>query len=183
MKGKPMKKTTTWLASAMIVAAAAAGCSVTVTEGDGGTTGGSGGTGGSTGGSGGTGGTTGGTAGTGGSGGTAGAPTDGGGGTGGGDAGMPMCTTNPNDPVCVRCGFNNCMDEACACAAHPQCRAAMTTFNNCIGAPNADLEACAVTFIVNANVDGGGSYANPLATCMADKCFDTCQMSDAGRGG
>jgi hypothetical protein len=180
MKGKPMKKIATLLAAGVIVAVAAVGCSVEVTEGDGGTaSGGTGGT--STGGTGGTGGTAGagGTGGSSGSGGTAGTTVDGGGGTGGSDSGAPMCVTMQTDPVCNKCAFSKCQTEHCACNAASTCRGPMATFYMCLSMPNADSVTCATTFTVNANVDGGGGLANDLATCMLDECDNTCAGRDA----
>ena len=180
-----MKTIVTWLAAG-VVAAAAAGCSVEVTEGDGGTaTGGAGGSGatGGTGG-GGTGGTGGVDAGPDGSSGSAGtAGSAGSGGSSGDGGGMVMCSSNPNDPACTRCAFNNCMMEACACGADSICLPAMIRFNTCIGRPMANLDDCATTFAIEANVDGGGGLANDLASCMDSNCFDTCQSTDAGGGG
>ena len=175
-----MKKIATWLTLGAIVAAAAA-CSVSVTEGDGGTaTGGSGGSGGSTGGSGGTGGTAGATGGTAGSAGT----TGGSGGTAdaGSDTPVVTCTHNPNvDGRCHGCAFMKCSMEHCACNAVSSCKTPMLAFYACLSAPNADEVGCATTFATNANVDGsGGGLANDLATCMLSDCSDTCAGRDAG---
>jgi hypothetical protein len=185
MKGNPMKKIATWLAAGVIVAAAALGCSVTVTEGDGGAgaTGGTGGTG-ATGGTGGAAGT-GGTAGTGGASGSSGAAgaTGGTGGTvdAGSDAPVVMCTTNPNDHACNRCAFNKCLNFHCACNAVSTCRSPMLQFYTCAAMPNAKIEDCAVTFVVNANPDGSGAgLAADLAECTVDECTDTCAGREAG---
>jgi len=176
-----MKKIATLLAAGVIVATAAAGCSVSVTEGDGGTsttsnTGGSGGSGGSTGGSAGTGGTsgTGGTAGTGGSGGgTADAASD---------TPVVTCTYNPNsDGRCFGCAYNKCQMEHCACNAVSSCKTPMLAFYQCAMMPNADFDTCATTFLVNANPDGSGAgLANDLASCMDSNCIDTCAGREAG---
>jgi hypothetical protein len=181
MKGKPMKKIATWFAAGVIVATAAAGCSVTVTDNDGGTgaTGGTGGTG-ATGGSGGTGGATGGTGGASGSGGTAG--TGGSGGTvdAGSDAPTVMCTGNPN-ARCSYCGFTKCQMAHCACNAVASCKTAMDAFYTCAQAPNANFDDCAGTFVINANPDGSGAgLANDLAECMDTSCVDTCAGREAG---
>jgi hypothetical protein len=173
-----MKNIRTWLTLGALVAAAAAGCSVSVVDGDGGAgasggSGGTGGTGGSTGGAAGTtGGTAGSAAGTAGSSGAAGA---------GDDAGGVQCTSNPNtDSTCTKCGFNQCQLEHCACNAVSTCRTPMAAFYTCAAMPNAMIDACAVTFATNANVDGsGGLLASDLAECIIDKCENTCQGRDA----
>jgi hypothetical protein len=176
-----MKKIATWLTAGVIVATAAAGCSVTVTDSDGGTnsTGATGGTGG-TGGTAGTGGTTGGTAGTGGSSGAT-------GGTGGtadaaNDTPVITCTHNPNsDGRCHGCGFSKCNTEHCACNAVSTCKTPMLAFYQCAMMPNANFDDCATTFIVAANPDSsGGDLANDLAGCMDTTCVDTCAGREAG---
>jgi len=168
----------------MIVASAAAGCSVSVTEGDGGATGGTGGTGGSTGGSGGSGGT-GGTAGAAGAGGSsgsggAGGTTDGGGGSAGSGGGT-TCNSNPNlDGRCHTCAFNRCNMEHCACNAVTTCRTPMLAFYSCASAPNADFDMCALQFVTNANPDAmGGGLANDLGACIDTECVGICAGMDA----
>ena len=180
MKGRPMKKIATWLAAGAIVATAAAGCSVEVTNGDGGTptgtTGGAGGTG-ATGGAAGTGGSSG-------SGGAAGTTGGTGGGTedAGSDAPVLMCTHNPNaDGRCHGCAFMKCNTEHCACNAASTCRTPMLAFYQCASMPNADFDGCATTFAINANPDGaGGLLAGDLAECMDTTCVDTCAGREAG---
>ena len=180
MKGKPMNKIVTCLIAGVIVASAAAGCSVTVTDNDGGAgaTGGTGGTGGSTGGSGGTAGS----GGSSGSGGTAGSGGSGGSGTADAATDTPgvMCTGNPNDK-CGYCAFTKCEALHCQCNALSTCRTPMLAFYNCASMTGAKIEDCAVTFAVNANVDGsGGLLASDLGECMIDNCANTCLGLDAG---
>jgi hypothetical protein len=57
----------------------------------------------------------------------------------------------------------------------------MLQFYTCAAMPNANIDDCAVTFVVNANVDGGGGgLAADLAECMVDDCADTCAGRDSG---
>ena len=184
MKGKLMNKMATCLIAGVIVAAAAAGCSVTVNDNDGGTsaTGGTGGTG-ATGGTGGTGGTAG-TGGSSGSGGASGSGGSGGAVDAGSDTPAVTCNGNPNDK-CAYCAFTKCQMDHCACNAIMSCRVPMLAFYTCASAPNAKIDECAVTFAVNANPDasadgGGGRLAADLAECMVDNCDNTCLGLEAG---
>ncbi|MET0595926.1 MAG: hypothetical protein ABW133_24715 [Polyangiaceae bacterium] len=180
-----MKTMATWFTAAVMVAAVVQGCSVTVNDPDGGI-GGSGGSGGSTGGAGGTGGAAGSAAGTGGTGGASGAA--GSAGTGGstsdaggdGNTGGTCPQNNPNDAACTKCGYTKCVMTFCACNAVTSCRTPMLTFLDCASRTGADFEACASTFIINANPDSsGGGLANDLGECMLDECIDTCEGREA----
>lgn len=183
MKGKPMKTIATWFTAALIVAAAAAGCSVEVSGGDGGTTGGSGGTGGTggTGGGGTGGGGTGGGTDAGGSGGTGGSTGSDASVDGDGSTGTVCPSTNPNDSACQKCGYTKCVMEYCACNGATSCRTAMTPFLECAARPGADFGTCALTFVTNANpMDAAsGGQANVFASCMDDECIDTCEGRDS----